>query len=171
LKNENSAWCATFPRRRASTSASIDRGETTRSKSHIDEQSPKRSRSVTEKLVFRRSSSRTIGLVSRVGRWNAESARSRRRSQPFDPAMARAGLGSAAASDATARTRSRSFGAASSCHVSAESARRFVQRSTSSGGNSVRASSQNGLGSRAAPSSVAASRTRYSRRVGRVHAV
>ena len=39
------------------------------------------------------------------------------------------------------------------------------------GSKSARASSQNGLGSRGEPSSVADSRTRYRRREGRVHAV
>ena len=64
------------------------------------------------------------------------------------------------ASSASARSRSRSVGASSSDHVSADSGRRRVQRRTSSGSNAACTSSQNGLGSRGLPSSVAASRTR-----------
>ena len=48
LKNENSAWWATVTQARIDL-ASMLRGETTRSKSHIDEQSAKRSRSVTRR--------------------------------------------------------------------------------------------------------------------------
>src|SRR2546430_1403088 len=131
LKNAFSAWWATLPRRSASTCASIVRGETTRSKSQIEEQSAKRSRSVTEKLVFARNSSRTTGSVRRVGRSKAASARSRRRSQPFARASAFAWSGSAAASEARARRRPRSLGADSSVHLSAARGRRPGHRSTS----------------------------------------
>ena len=54
----------------------------------------------------------------------------------------------------------RSVGAVSIGHVSADSDRRRVQRTTSSRGKSETTSSQNGLGSRGLPSSLAASRTR-----------
>ena len=90
---------------------------------------------------------------------NAPRARSSRRSQPLAVAIASASSGSRAASSASARRRSRSVGAASSSHVSCESGRRRVQRRTSSGSKSATTSSQNGLGSRGLPSSVAASRT------------
>ena len=102
----------------------------------------------------------TSGCVSFVGRLNAETARSSRRSQPFARARASAPVRSRDASSASARRRSRSVGASSSDHVSAESGRRRVHRRVSSGSNTACTSSQNGLGSRGLPSSVAASRTR-----------
>src|SRR5438874_7737568 len=48
-----SEW-ATWPRRRASTSASIVRGETTRSTSHIEESRRRRSEEHTSELQSRR---------------------------------------------------------------------------------------------------------------------
>ena len=136
LKNLFSALCATEPRSFGSTSASIVLGSRSRSTNHADEQSEKRSSSVTLKLVRSPRYSRTSGWCSRVGRRNARSARSSRRSHPFASASASASDSSAEASAATARSRSRSVGAASSGHVSADSGRRVVARRTSSGGKS-----------------------------------
>ena len=95
-----------------------------------------------------------------VRRVNAPRARSSRRSQPFARASEDASAGSLASSLATARRRSRSVLASSSGRVSADSGLRTVQRATSSASKTFRTSSQNGLGSRGEPSSVAASRTR-----------
>ncbi len=171
VKNLKSALCATEPRSFGSTSASIERGSRNRSTNHADEQSANRSSSVTLNVVRPPNCSRMIGFVICVGRANAVRARERRRSHPFASASASAAGASVAASSASARSRSRSVGASSSDHVSAESGRRRVQRLTSSSASTARTSSQNGLGSRGLPSSVAASRTRYSRCSGRVHAV
>ena len=163
--------CATEPRSIASTLRSIRRGEIKRSKNQADEQSAKRSSSVTLNGVFAASSASTRGCRSAVSRVNAPRARRSRRSQPLAIAIDSASSGSRAASSASARRRSRSVGAASSSQVSRESGRRRVQRRTSSGSKSAATSSQNGLGSRGLPSSVAASRTSVSRWVARVHAV
>jgi hypothetical protein len=126
----------------------------------IEEQSAKRSSSVTPNVFFAESSASTCGCVMRVGRSNALSARVRRRPQPFALAIASAAVRSSAARVATARKRSRSVGASSSGQVSVDSGRRRVQRTMSSLSNTAWTSSQNGLGSRGVPSSVAASRTR-----------
>ena len=134
LKNLCSALCATEPRSFGSTSASIVRGSSRRSTNHADEQSEKRSSSVTLKLDRSPRNSSTSGWRSAVGRSNAASARSSRRSQPFACASAPASSASAAASAASARSRSRSVGASSIGHVSADSGRRVVARRTSSGG-------------------------------------
>ena len=83
LKNLCSALCATEPRNFGSTSASIVRGSSSRSTNQADEQSEKRSSSVTLKLVRSPRYSSTSGWRSSVGRRNACNARSRRRSQPF----------------------------------------------------------------------------------------
>ena len=160
VKNLYNALCATEPRNFASTSASIVRGERKRSTNHADEQSAKRSSSVTLNVVREPSCSRTSGCVIRVGRSNAPSARSSRRSHAFARASAPAAGSSSAARRASARSRSRSVGASSSVHVSADSLRCRVQRRTSSVSNAACTSSQNGLASRGVPSSEAASRTR-----------
>ena len=160
VKNLKSVECATEPFNLASTSASIERGSRNLSTNQADEQSAKRSSSVTLNVVFEPSCSSTRGCVSFVGRRNADTARSRRRSQPFARASASAPAPSRDASSASARRRSRSVGASSSFHVSADSGRRRVQRRTSSASKTACTSSQNGLGSRGLPSSVAASRTR-----------
>ena len=173
LKNRKSAECATEPRSLASTSWSIVFGSITRSKNQAEEQSAKRSSSVTLKTERAPSSPRTSGCVRRVCRVNARLARSRRLDQPFALAMPSASSrrASSAQSPATVRSRSRSVGAVSRLHVSEDSGRRVVQRCTSAAGNRVTTSSQNGLASLGLPSSVAASRTRYSRSVERVQAV
>ena len=158
------------PRSFASTSASIDRGEMTRSMNQIEEQVANASSSVTLNVMRLARSARTAGFESSVGRSNALRARSKRRSQPLASASASAPEASSADSAASERRRSRSVGASSSGHVSAESARRLVQRVTSEGSKSPRTSCQNGLACRGAPSSVAASRTSVRRRDGRVHA-
>ena len=131
-----------------------------RSNSHADEQSAKRSSSVTPNVVFEPSHASSASFVSRV-------VAAERRARAREPALpvVRVGerarlVGVGAASCASARSRSRSVGAASSGHVSAESGRRAVARATSSSSKTAATSSQNGLGSRGAPSSVAASRTR-----------
>ena len=77
----------------------------------IEEQSANASSSVTENVSLARSSSSSTGSVSCVGRENAPSARTRRRSQPFAYARACASSSSRAASAVSARRRSRSVGA------------------------------------------------------------
>jgi len=72
---------------------------------------------------------------------------------------------------APARSRSRSLGADSSGQVRLDSGRLWVALATSAGSKSARTSSQNGLGSRGTPSSVAASRASTSLRRARVQAV
>ena len=163
--------CATEPRSIASTLRSICRGEIRRSKNQADEQSAKRSSSVTLNGVLADSSARTRGCFSFVSRVKARRARVSWRSQPFATARASASSGFASDEQREGRSRSRSVGAASSSQVSCESGRRRVQRRTSSGSKSATTSSQKGLGSRGLPSSVAASRTSVSRRVARVQAV
>ena len=159
-KKRCSVLWATIPRWSASGSASIFFGESNRSTNQADEQSAKRSSSVTPKEPREASCSRTSGCVMRVGRWKAPRARSSLRSQPFARASPSAAHASCAASSASARSRSRSVGAWSSGHVSAESGRRRVQFRTSSGSKSACTSCQKGLASRGLPSSSAASRTR-----------
>ena len=133
LKNLCSALCATEPRSFGSTSASIVRGSSSRSTNHADEQSEKRSSSVTLKLVRSPSELEHERMArARVGRSNAR-ARGRAGAPSRSRARARsASSASAAASAASARSRSRSVGASSSGHVSAESGRRVVARRTSS---------------------------------------
>ena len=108
---------------------SIWRGEIRRSKNHADEQSAKRSSSVTLNGVFAPSSASTRGcrsLVSRVkARAGAPAAAAPSRSRPRAP---RPRPARSTASWASARRRSRSVGAASSSQVSCESGRRRVQR-------------------------------------------
>ena len=70
------------------------------------------------------------------------------RSHPFASASTTAWSASDAASSERARSRSRSDGASSSDHVSAESGRRVVAWATSSRSKTAATSSQNGLGSR-----------------------
>ena len=89
------------------------------------------------------SCSSTSGCVRRVGR--------RKQRGALEPPLPAVGAGErigrrgiAAASSASARNRSRSVGASSSGHVSAESGRRRVQRRTSSASNSDWTSCQNG---------------------------
>src|SRR5688572_33284742 len=135
----------------------------TRSKSHADEQSAKRSSSVAEKTVLAANGSSTTAFRSVVARSNAARARSSRRDQSFAAASAYAPSTSSAASRTTARSRSRSLGADSSGHVRADRERRRVARWTSASSNSDLTSSQKGLASRGEPSSPAASRTRTSR--------
>jgi hypothetical protein len=119
-----------------------------------------RSSSVTLNVVRERSVSSTSGWRSLVRRSCARRARRSRRSHPFAFASPSASAGSSRAIDASARRRSRSVGASSIGHVSSESRRRVVARSTSSRGKSACTSSQNGLASLGLPSSVADSRTR-----------
>ena len=114
-----------------------------------------------------------VAQPRRAGRTRAARGRSRR-VQPFASASASGQVGRVAVGRepreraqplALGRRRRRSARSAR------ESARRRVARATSSGSKTAATSSQNGLGSRGEPSSVAASRTSTSRRVARVHAV
>src|SRR5687768_9215200 len=111
-----------------SGSASILFGSITRSKSQADEQSAKRSSSVAEKTDLAANGSSTAGFRNVVERSNAARARSSRRDQSFAAARAYAPSTSSAARRTTARSRSRSLGADSSGHVSADSDRRRVAR-------------------------------------------
>ena len=130
------------PRRRCSS------GAITRSTNHIDEQSAKRSSSVTAKVAFCRSSSSTAGCVSRVGR---SKARERAVEPPLPAVRARERVGRRTVGGRERGQRAQALALArraSSGQVSAESGRRRVQRATSSGAKRPRVSSQNGLGSR-----------------------
>ena len=161
VKNLYSALCATEPRSFASTSASIVFGSRNRSTNHADEQSAKRSSSVTLNVVCEPSCSSTSGCVSRVG----PAERAERALEPPLPAV-RAGerLGRPPSRDAELGERAQPLALGRRV---LERPRQRRERPPARPAAHVLArrrapatSSQNGLGSRGLPSSVAASRTR-----------
>ena len=159
-KKRFSAVCATLPRSLGSTSASIDFGSRKRSTNHADEQSANRSSSVTPNESRAPRDSSTSGCVSRVRRVNAP-ARAVEPPLPAVRARERGRLGRLARVQPRDRTEALALGPGL-----LQRPRERGQRSPHGpagdvvGVEDVRTSSQNGLGSRGEPSSVAASRTR-----------
>ena len=155
-KRARVAW-ATEPRSLASSSKSISRGRSRRSTNQIEEQSPNRSRSVTEKRSIAPSCSSERGSASRVGRLKASRARCSLRSQPIIAPVASAQPASSRSSRASARWRARSSGARSIGQVTSARPRRTVGVS---GSASRRTSSRKGDGAIGRPSSDATWRAR-----------
>ena len=160
-KNLNSAWCATEPRRRASTSPSIVRGRITRSMNQIDEQSAKR-------LELGHAEGRPRAeLVEqhRVGELRRpRECAARPLEAPLPAVRVREGVRLVLVARRERGQRAQPLALGRRRVDPPRELRRAAGASSSgrrrSASKSARASSQNGLGSRGEPSSVAASRTR-----------